>query len=436
MKIITDKVSGSYFALDFTLGDITLSKTHDDLVFTFVDGSSKAIQDFYSDYTKQNLPDFLVDGLRVSGSDFFAKFGEDVQPTVSDSQGGPSTPFNTLMVDLPDVAEGVAKFVPMPEQAADPDPVLVRDNLTYPLSFGTPLEILQASQNVFAEQSAKYTPDVFAEQALASKQNETTAADAFSLNPDDINVLAAVDLVTNYVTGYAGATPATRTAVIDSMARLDADIEEYTCADLFEAAYTRVRENDAPIMTDTTAATAATGEQSSIHTDLSTNSGDDRIIITNMVSGTLNLDAGDDTIIIENIASVELEDEGALTDIFMYESATEERTVGLDAHTATDDAMADATADAFARSIQSIAYNPEHLQRFESATEQIMLDFSNGELTNISGSFDDSENANITLQGMVDGAMQEHVIEFGSFDGDQLAFDFMITSLKEEFNLL
>ena len=59
------------FVFDFSTGDATLSRDGDSLVFAFDDGASLELTDFYGTYDKENIPDFVVDGAEISGTDFF-----------------------------------------------------------------------------------------------------------------------------------------------------------------------------------------------------------------------------------------------------------------------------------------------------------------------------------------------------------------------------
>lgn len=59
------------FVFDFSTGDATLSRDGDNLVFAFDDGASLELTDFYGTYDKENIPDFVVDGAEISGTDFF-----------------------------------------------------------------------------------------------------------------------------------------------------------------------------------------------------------------------------------------------------------------------------------------------------------------------------------------------------------------------------
>ncbi len=66
--------------LGFPADQATLERSGDNLVFTFDDGSSVVVNDFYTSYTKDTLPEFVIDGQAVSGEQFFAALGEDLMP--------------------------------------------------------------------------------------------------------------------------------------------------------------------------------------------------------------------------------------------------------------------------------------------------------------------------------------------------------------------
>lgn len=66
--------------LNFPADQASLERSGDDLLFTFEDGSSIRIESFYSEYNKDNAPDFEVDGQLVSSADFFSAFAPDLAP--------------------------------------------------------------------------------------------------------------------------------------------------------------------------------------------------------------------------------------------------------------------------------------------------------------------------------------------------------------------
>ena len=66
--------------LDFQADQATLERSGDNLVFSFADGGSIAIEGFYAQYDKANLPEFAVDGKILPGSEFFNAFGPDLAP--------------------------------------------------------------------------------------------------------------------------------------------------------------------------------------------------------------------------------------------------------------------------------------------------------------------------------------------------------------------
>ena len=68
------------FIFDFPADAATLTRNGDDLVLTFEDGSSIQLQGFYTTYSKEDMPSFQVEGVEISGQDFFAALGEDLMP--------------------------------------------------------------------------------------------------------------------------------------------------------------------------------------------------------------------------------------------------------------------------------------------------------------------------------------------------------------------
>lgn len=71
----------SRIELNFPTDQATLERSGNDLVFHFDDGSSIVIRDFYTAYTKESMPDFVLDGTPISGEQFFTALnGEDLMP--------------------------------------------------------------------------------------------------------------------------------------------------------------------------------------------------------------------------------------------------------------------------------------------------------------------------------------------------------------------
>ncbi len=69
------------FVFDFPTTDATMTRSGEDLVFSFVDGASVVLQDFYGTYNKDQLPSFAMEGVEVAAADFFAAMNqEDLMP--------------------------------------------------------------------------------------------------------------------------------------------------------------------------------------------------------------------------------------------------------------------------------------------------------------------------------------------------------------------
>ena len=50
------------------------------LFFQFGDGASIELQNFYTAYNKEEMPEFQIDGQIIAGTDFFQAFGPDLLP--------------------------------------------------------------------------------------------------------------------------------------------------------------------------------------------------------------------------------------------------------------------------------------------------------------------------------------------------------------------
>ena len=47
----------------------------DSLKFDFDDGSTVVLENFYTKYSKEEMPTFIVEGIQIPGSEFFAALG-------------------------------------------------------------------------------------------------------------------------------------------------------------------------------------------------------------------------------------------------------------------------------------------------------------------------------------------------------------------------
>ena len=78
--------TGNRFVLDFPSDAALFAKDGDDLVLSFEDGSSIRLQDFYTTYSKEEMPSFEMEGAEISGEDFFAALGNpDLMPAAGPS---------------------------------------------------------------------------------------------------------------------------------------------------------------------------------------------------------------------------------------------------------------------------------------------------------------------------------------------------------------
>ncbi len=64
----------------FDVSDATFNRENDNLVISFVDGSSLTLDAFYEAYTVQNMPKLIMDHEEVDAESFFAALGEELMP--------------------------------------------------------------------------------------------------------------------------------------------------------------------------------------------------------------------------------------------------------------------------------------------------------------------------------------------------------------------
>lgn len=79
---------GARFVFDFPTDEATLSRSGDNLVFTFDDGGTVQLENFYTAYSSESMPSFSVEGAEISGEDFFMAMNEpDLMPAAGPARG-------------------------------------------------------------------------------------------------------------------------------------------------------------------------------------------------------------------------------------------------------------------------------------------------------------------------------------------------------------
>ena len=66
--------------LGFSTEGMTLARDDSALIFVFDDGAAIRLDDFYTNYQTDNIPEFEIDGRLVSGAEFFSALGPDLIP--------------------------------------------------------------------------------------------------------------------------------------------------------------------------------------------------------------------------------------------------------------------------------------------------------------------------------------------------------------------
>ena len=123
-QVTVSSVNGATFVVNFSANQITLEKADTALVFSFEDGGSINVADFYTEYSKDNTPDFEVDGQLVKGADFFQAFGPDLAPAEGPSTAERSSRYNEFsgseLADGVDHLDGVAYEMGTESAFSDP----------------------------------------------------------------------------------------------------------------------------------------------------------------------------------------------------------------------------------------------------------------------------------------------------------------------------
>ena len=66
--------------LNFNADAAEIDRKDDSLIFKFEDGSVVELEKFYSEFSKENLPQFQIEDRLVAGMEFFKTFAPDIAP--------------------------------------------------------------------------------------------------------------------------------------------------------------------------------------------------------------------------------------------------------------------------------------------------------------------------------------------------------------------
>lgn len=86
-NVVIPSAPDARMVLDFAADQVSIDRPQgsDSLYFRFDDGSSIELQNFYTQYNKDAIPSFEVDGQLIAGADFFNAFGPDLAPAAGPS---------------------------------------------------------------------------------------------------------------------------------------------------------------------------------------------------------------------------------------------------------------------------------------------------------------------------------------------------------------
>ncbi len=81
-SVVIPSTPDARMVLDFSADQVSIDRPQgsDSLFFRFEDGSSIELQNFYAQYSKEDIPSFEIDGQLIAGADFFNAFGPDLVP--------------------------------------------------------------------------------------------------------------------------------------------------------------------------------------------------------------------------------------------------------------------------------------------------------------------------------------------------------------------
>ena len=101
-QAVFEAAGDSRIDLNFPTDQATLERSGNDLIFRFDDGSTVVLRDFYTAYTKDSMPDFVIEGTPIAGEQFFTALNEPVRRqtpparTADASANMPTTPSSTV----------------------------------------------------------------------------------------------------------------------------------------------------------------------------------------------------------------------------------------------------------------------------------------------------------------------------------------------------
>ena len=91
-QAVFEAARDSRIELNFPTDQATLERSGNDLIFRFDDGSTVVLRDFYTAYTKDTMPDFVLEGTPIAGEQFFAALNEpDLMPAAGPAAAAAST---------------------------------------------------------------------------------------------------------------------------------------------------------------------------------------------------------------------------------------------------------------------------------------------------------------------------------------------------------
>lgn len=86
-QVTLEAIADAQIAFGFATDEALMERVDDNLVFSFEDGSSVTLTDFYTAYTKDNMPNFIVDGAVIEGEQFFAALDSSLMPAAGPAAG-------------------------------------------------------------------------------------------------------------------------------------------------------------------------------------------------------------------------------------------------------------------------------------------------------------------------------------------------------------
>ncbi|MBQ3060261.1 MAG: hypothetical protein IJD16_08130 [Desulfovibrio sp.] len=143
------------FVFGFPTEEATLARQGDHLVLQFEDGATLELTNFYNAHSKDNMPDFVVDGVQISGEDFFTAMNEpDLMPAAGPGAGAAARSARYNEYGTSDLADGINHL-----EELDWGMALALDRTFDDNAWGRDQGVIDYGVNIISGESERLEPD-------------------------------------------------------------------------------------------------------------------------------------------------------------------------------------------------------------------------------------------------------------------------------------